>query len=331
MEGNAAPARFSRERWGSALNAILHGTEVDPFLDWLENLPKWDRTDRLSIWLGVAFAAADDSLVRWASRYVFLGAVERAYRPGAKLDVMPVLVGPQGAGKSSVLSLMFPEDRAEWFTDSLSLAADAKTRAEALQGRVLVEISEMTGSTRAEIQALKAFLSRQDDGGARLSYRRNPEPMPRRCILVGTSNEAECLPNDPTGNRRFLVIEIEPHVRGAAGARGVMLAWRDQLWAEALQLHRGGAQARLPDDLATAQAALNERHRAGDTILEDALDDWLAGALAAREPFKLEAALRGCGVDGAKPWAVRRYLSSLGYSMRQTSVDGVKARWWSRW
>lgn len=77
------------------------------------------------------------------------------------------------------------------FNDGLHLAADPRIRAEALQGRAIVEASEMAGSTRAEMESLKAFLSRTDDGGQRMAYRRNPEAMPRRCIIVGTSNNPE--------------------------------------------------------------------------------------------------------------------------------------------
>ncbi len=184
---NERPALYGRERWVTSLNSILHGREVDPFRTWIEALPAWDKVERLSTWLGRAFRTNDDALSRWCSRYVFLGAVERTYKPGSKLDVLPVLVGPQGAGKSSVLALAFPEDRPEWFSDQLNLAADPKVRAEALQGVVMVEVAEMTGSTRAEIQSLKAFLSRTNDGGIRLAWRRNPEPMPRRCILIPRS------------------------------------------------------------------------------------------------------------------------------------------------
>ena len=288
-------ARYARERWTTCLNAILYGHEVDPFREWLESLPKWDRIERLSFWLGQAFMTTDDALSRWCARYLFLGAVERTYRPGCKLDVMPVLVGPQGCGKSTALAMMFPPDAlAGWFGDNLNFAADAKARAEALQGAVVVEVSEMTGSTRAEIQALKAFLSRTDDGGGvRLAYRRNPESRPRLCILVGTSNEAQCLPNDWTGNRRFLVVEVEATERGAAGVRAVLDDWRIQLWAEALHLHREGVEARLPDGLADAQARVNERHRAADTILEDALDSWLDDA-GGRDVFTLREAAEGC-------------------------------------
>ena len=155
---NGRPALYGRERWATALNSILHGREVDPFRLWVEALPAWDKVERLSTWLGRAFRTNDDALTRWCSRYIFLGAIERTYKPGAKLDVMPVLVGPQGAGKSSVLALAFPEDRPEWFSDQLNLSSDPKVRAEAMQGVVLIEVSEMTGSTTApKFKASKRF------------------------------------------------------------------------------------------------------------------------------------------------------------------------------
>ena len=331
------PALFGRERWATSLNAMLYGLEVDSFIEWLEELPSWDKTERLSRWLPNAFQTADDALIQWCSRFLFLGAVERAYRPGSKLDVMPVLVGPQGCGKSSVLSLMFPDDRREWFTDNLNLSADAKTRAEALQGAVLVEVSEMTGSTRVELMALKAFLSRVDDS-SRLAYRRNPESMPRRCILVGTSNDEKCLPNDWTGNRRFLAVGVEPRETGVAAVRKLMIDSRLQLWAEALALHRDGVEARLPDNLADAQARTNESHRAADTILEDLLDHWLSTLDEASQFTLLQAAATdACNLvdhSGAVSPSNQRKLGGLltarGYSSKQETISGRRASWWRK-
>ena len=119
-----------------------------------------------------------------------------------------VLIGPQGIGKSSALRLALPPDHPGWFADGLNLAAFPKERAEALQGRVIVEVAEMAGSTRAELESLKSFLSRTDDGSVRLAYRRNPETLLRRCIIVGTTNDPNPLPNDPSGNRRFVPVVL---------------------------------------------------------------------------------------------------------------------------
>ena len=39
-------------------------------------------------------------------------------------------------------------------------------------------------------------MTRTDDGNIRYAYRKNPEPTPRRCIIVGTSDVDTPLPND---------------------------------------------------------------------------------------------------------------------------------------
>ena len=76
---------------------------------------------------------------------------------GAKLDEMPVLTGPQGIGKSSALQLALPPEQPGLFADGLHLADYPQQRAEALQGRVIVEAAEMAGKDRAELESLKVF------------------------------------------------------------------------------------------------------------------------------------------------------------------------------
>ena len=133
------------------INAHLCSRERDPFLDWLSDRPAWDKSSRLDTYLDDLFGAGDSALVQWVGQFLFLGPVHRAHTPGAKLDEMPVLVGAQNIGKSALLLNMFPPEHSTWFNDGLHLAADPKVRAEALQGRVIVEVSEMAGSTRADL------------------------------------------------------------------------------------------------------------------------------------------------------------------------------------
>ena len=82
-------------------------------------------------------------------------------------------------------------------------------------------------------------------GATRLSYRRDPETALRRCILVGTSNDQECLPNDPSGNTRYVPIQCGEgsHVEPYLAER------RDQLWAEGLALYNKGERANIPREL----------------------------------------------------------------------------------
>ena len=201
---------FGDASWKLWTDALLHRRECDPFKEWLDGLPTWDRLERARHWLSDVFEVENEGnqLVSWASQFILLGAVTRSYEPGTKLDEMPVLIGPQGIGKSTALRLTLPPDMPELFADGLHLAGNPKERTEALQGRVIVECAEMAGSTRAELESLKAFLSRVDDGSVRLAYRHNPETMLRRCIIVGTTNAPEPLPNDPSGNRRFVPVVL---------------------------------------------------------------------------------------------------------------------------
>ena len=95
----------------------------------------------------------------------------------------------------------------DFFSDSLNFFGDDKSRAEALQGRVIVECSEMAGATRADHEMLKAFLTRANDGTLRLSYRRDPETMLRRAVIIGSSDRDTPLPNDDN-LRRFVPVYL---------------------------------------------------------------------------------------------------------------------------
>ena len=263
-----APLRYGLDSWGEHLNALLYHHETDPFLDWLESLPQWDGKKRLHRLLTDTLQADDGPLTRWASTYLCLGAVQRAYEPGCLLREIPILISPQRAGKSSLLSNLLPAEQPAWFSDSISMADPTQKRVESMLGRVIVELSELTGFARAELESLKAFISRRDDGATRLAYRRDPETTLRRSILVGTSNDVECLPNDSSGNTRFVPVQCGAgsHVEPYLAARRV------QLWAEALATYResnGEVRANLPRNLMQLQTERAELHRRKDQILED--------------------------------------------------------------
>ena len=274
-----APLRFGLDSWSEHLNALLHHLEVDPFLLWLEALPQWDGTKRLHRLLVDTFKAEENPLTSWASTSLCLGPIQRAYEPGCKLDQIVVLIGAQGIGKSSLLSCLLPSTEPDWFSDSLSMTDDLKKRVEALQGRVIVELSDLQGFTKADMQSMKSFITRRDDGSVRLSFRHNPETALRRCILVGTSDRAECLPNDSAGNRRFVPVVC----REGCNVERFMDAHREQLWAEALSIYMGGeVRADLPRNLGLSQSERAESHRRSDELVED-----VVGAIEGEGPHTM--------------------------------------------
>ena len=327
--GAKGPARlqFGRERWGDVLDAILNQRRVDPFKIWLDARPAWDGEDRIDFWLGHVFTVGDISadLLSWASRSVLMGVVLRTDHPGEKHDEMVVLVGPQGIGKSTAWAWLLPGEpqRSLWFSDGLSFHDDQKAKAEALQGMVLVEASEMTGSTKAEVETIKKFLSRTNDN-IRLTYRRDPSPLLRRCMIVGTTNDPRCLPNDSSGNRRFLPV---PCIAGdPAKTRAYLDEHREQMWAEAVHRIRELHQtAYLPDSLKAAQSELTEQYRAVDEVAEEVIGAWLD-----KNPRAVTANQIASGVnwtpDSRSIYRITTVLKQMGYT--RTRVSGGASRTW---
>ena len=219
---------------------------VHPVRDYLRGLA-WDGKPRLDTWLATYLGAADTPLTRAFGRLWMVGAVRRVVEPGAKFDYALILEGPQGRGKSSALAIL----GGAWFSDNLQIGSNAKEIIELTGGVWIAELAELNGLRRREVEAVKAFLSRQSDR-ARLAWGRTTTDRRRQFVLAGTVNGSEYL-RDETGNRRFWPVNVGEIdlVR--------LRADRDQLWAEAAELEARGASIALDRDLweqaGTEQAA----------------------------------------------------------------------------
>lgn len=236
-----------------------------PVREYLDSL-KWDGVPRLASLLSVYFGAEDSEIHREFGRLHLCAAVKRVLEPGAKYDEVLVLEGAQGVNKSSAIQALCP--RADWFVDDLALGVDSKVTIEQTRGKLFIELAELTGMSRKDVEKVKAQVSRQSDR-ARLSYDRRAADIPRQFVLWGSTNDGEYL-RDQTGNRRFWPVRIG-QIDLAAIRRD-----RDQLWAEAVHHVHNGASIRLdPRFYSIAAAAQAER------TVEDPIGDKLAAALAA--------------------------------------------------
>ena len=96
-------------------------------------------------------------------------------------------------------------------------------------------MAEMMATKKADIEATKHFLSKQEDI-YRVAYGRRTSRFPRQCIFIGTSNEHEFL-RDKTGNRRFWPVNIYEHEPKLDVFKDLDHEL-DQIWAEAVQLFK---------------------------------------------------------------------------------------------
>lgn len=224
-----SPAKFK-----DALLAVVSSDRLyHPIKEYFSGL-KWDGTKRVDTLLIDYFGAEDTPYTRAVIRKTLVAAAARIYESGIKFDSILVLNGPQGMGKSTFFSLLGKQ----WFSDSLSISdMRDKTAAEKLLGNWILEISEMSGIRKTEVEVVKSFVTRQDDK-FRQAYGVNVESHPRKCVIVGSTNSEGGFLRDVTGNRRFWPV----HVPGTGKFHPWELDCVDQVWAEAIHLYKEGEE-----------------------------------------------------------------------------------------
>ncbi len=235
---------FSARNYDIAVTKVADDRSYHPIREFLASLPEWDRVPRVDTILVDFLGASDNAYVRAVTRKTLCGAIARVMNPGCKFDTMLVLNGPQGKGKSTLISRLC----GEWFNDSLLLNdTKDKTAAEKLQGYWILEIGELAGLKKTEIETLRGFLSRQNDI-YRASFGRRATPHPRQCVFIGTTNAENGYLRDTAGNRRFWPVKTP----GDAARASWEMTEEEirQIWAEALVRYKEGEPLHLDNELA---------------------------------------------------------------------------------
>lgn len=266
----------SKDKIFDAVNVVATENRFHPVKDYLNGCT-WDCVPRVETMLIDYLGAEDTEYTRTVTRKVMAAAVARIFRPGCKFDHMLTLRGAQGLGKSSFIGKL----GGPWYSDTLT-TVQGKEAYEQLQGTWIMEVGELAGMRKAEVEAIKLFLSKQSDR-FRPAYGRRTQEFPRQCIFVGSTNETQFL-RDTTGNRRFWVVDT-PNTPTKDFWTDLTPEVIKLIWAEAVEIYKAGETLYLSKEMEQVAREIQEAYeeenpKVGivadylDRLLPAEWDDW---------------------------------------------------------
>lgn len=319
------PIVWGKDHAQSAITVIANRHSRDPLRDYLLRCTaKWDGTPRVDMLLTDAFGLEQTEYHARAMRSWMIQGVARGMTttiPGAKCDLVLLLIGAPELGKSLFFESLCPDPA--WFMDSLPALDDPETP-RALQGRWIVELAELASIRKSQIEATRAFLTRRTDI-YRAPYARATVERPRRCIFGGTSNLLGCLP-DQEGNRRFAPIIVTEKCNTEYVATA-----RDQLWGEAAAAYAAGERWHINLGEIPELEAAREAAREQDEW-EAMLDRDLVGQneTTIRECWRTLGGDRNIDMTKADQMRVAACLHNLGWRKSWIYKDDSRVRGWKR-
>jgi len=292
---------------------------IHPIRDYLRGLV-WDRVPRIETWL-IDFCGAKDNLyVRDISRIMLLQPVARILRPGIKADHVIVLEGAQGVGKSTLVEILGGEFYGDFHIDPRQ-----RDTIDAMQGKWIIEMSEMAVIKKSDVESLKSFITTRKDR-ARLAYGRRSEDFPRQCIFIGTINRdatGEYL-NDNTGNRRFMPIEIK-----RVDFKAIQMI-RDQLFAEATNRFLSGEHIHITNKRVIKFAEEEQRKRQASDPWANKVHDYIMerhpGFVTTREIYLYALSGNEASLTIGHQRRIGACLKEIGYEAKVKRVDGGVVR-----
>jgi hypothetical protein len=310
-------------------DAVVHAGDENKFdsaVTWLNGLPAHDGVPRVETFLTRYFGVDDTPYTRAVSLYLWSAMAGRVLQPGVKADMVPILVGPQGIGKSSGIAAMVPS--IEHFVE-VSLGEKDDNLARTMRGKLVGEIAELRGLQTRDLETVKAFVTRTHEQWVP-KFKEFAQLFPRRLVFIGTTNQEEFL-GDETGNRRWLPVNATYVDRDAIAADQL------QLWAEARL--KFGANGVMWSEAQALAGDAHAEHTVTDTWAES-VEHWLNepefddDSPRRNSPFRLHDVLVGAlnfstrDIQRAHETRVGRLLVTLGFEKTVRRVNGTLRKVW---
>jgi len=198
------------DSWDKDIKRYIESTmipEYDPVNDWLDHLPRWDGRDRLT---ALASRVKTDNQHWQGDFHVWMLSMV-AHWMGKDRDhgnaIVPLLIGPQGCGKSTFCSILLPPELRDYYNDKIDFKNDTAVNL-GLTSFALINIDEFDALSRSQQPLLKYLISKSDVK-MRPPYGKAYEQRRRYASFIATTNNSRPLPDDKTGSRRFVCIMVE--------------------------------------------------------------------------------------------------------------------------
>ena len=305
---------IGKETAHDAVQITAARNRIHPVRNYLESL-EWDGEPRVDSWLTRYVGVTADRYTAAAGRCWLISAVARILQPGCKADVALLLIGPEGARKSTVCRILGEP----WFSDDIPDLGNKDAQMH-MTGHWILELGELASLNKAALVTVKSWMSRSEDI-YRPAYGRTIVHRPRQCVFIATSNEGEPL-KDTTGNRRFWPVEVGRIDTDALADE------KDQLWAEALDLFRAGAPWWFTD-AATIEAARNEQTSRLDLhVWHDRIKYWCVDREYVTVAEVLDSAIKKDAAQQtqADKMNVVRCLQTMGWPLARRRVNGLPTK-----
>ena len=195
------------ESWDKDLNRYIDSNLIPryyPMEDFICHLPAWngkhDYVGELARRVKTDNHFWEDDFHKWMLSMVaqWLGKNRQHGN-----SIVPLLIGPQGSGKTTFCSRLLPGYLQTYFNDRLSMKNDNDIFL-AMSGYALINIDEFDAMSKSQQPILKYLLSKHDVK-FRPPYGKTMEERQRFASFIATTNNRRPLV-DPTGSRRFICV-----------------------------------------------------------------------------------------------------------------------------
>jgi len=191
--------------WDRDVARYVHSEDIEeyhPFYSYMEQLPEWDRVDRVSplarrvsdriIWI--------DGFHRWmlgmAAQWMGFDALHGN-------SVAPVLISrEQGNHKSTFCKSLIPDELRAYYSDSFDITSAARAE-QKMSAFGLINLDELDKFSPRKMALLKNLMQMAEINICK-AYRTSFSALPRMASFIATSNRKDLL-TDPTGSRRFFM------------------------------------------------------------------------------------------------------------------------------